>query len=164
MHKAKGAKREARRRNVSASRLSPAQGGMTILAIDHIGIAVDNLEEALRFYTEVLGLPASPIEDRPEHGLRIARVHVADAELELIEARDWDRTMQRYLRHRGPGIYHVGLRVADVDEAIADLVRREVPVIDRQPREGDSMRVSFLHPDAAGGTLLELVTHAKKEG
>ena len=129
-----------------------------ILGVDHIGIAVSNLEDALRYYTETLGLPAEPIDERPEHGLRIARVRVGDVELELIEARTWDHTMQRYLTHQGPGVYHVGLRVADVDAAVAELEQAAVPVIDREPREGDNMRVSFLHPDAAQGTLIELVT------
>ena len=129
-----------------------------ILGIDHIGIAVTNLEEALGFYTQKLGLTAEPIEDRPEHGLRIARVRIGDVELELIEATAWDLTMQRYLPHRGPGVYHVGLRVENVDAAVAELEDASVPIIDHQPREGDHMRVSFLHPDAAQGTLIELVT------
>jgi len=132
-----------------------------VLGIDHIGIAVNDLETALRFYTETLGLPADPIEERPEHGLRIARVHAGDVELELIEASDWDRTMQRHLLHRGPGVYHFGLRVADVDAAVAEMEDARVPVIDHEPREGPAMRVSFLHPDAAGGTLIELVTRKK---
>ena len=129
-----------------------------ILGIDHIGIAVSSLEDALHFYTQTLGLPAEPIEDRPEHGLRIARVRVGDVELELIEAKAWDVTMQRYLPHQGPGVYHFGLRVENVDAALAELEDAEVPIIDHQPREGDHMRVSFLHPDAAQGTLIELVT------
>jgi methylmalonyl-CoA/ethylmalonyl-CoA epimerase len=132
---------------------------MKVLAIDHVGIAVGNLDEALRFYTEVLGLPAAPVETRAEHGLRIARVQVGPVQLELIEATDWERTTQRYLPHRGPGVYHVGLRVADVDAAVAELDRAGVPLIDRQPREGDDLRVSFLHPAAAAGALIELVTH-----
>ena len=132
-----------------------------ILGVDHVGIAVDDLDAALHFYTETLGLTAEPIEDKPEQGLRIARVCVGDVQLELIEARSWDQTMQRYLPHRGPGVYHVGLRVADVDAAVVELARSQVPVIDAQPREGDHMRVSFLHPDAAQGTLIELVTKKK---
>ena len=131
---------------------------MKILAIDHIGIAVNNLEEALRFYIETLGLTAAPIEDHPEQGLRIARVRVGEIELELIEAQDWERTMQRHLPHKGLGVYHVGLRVADVDAAVGELEQGHVPIIDHAPREGDCMRVSFLHPDAAQGTLIELVT------
>jgi methylmalonyl-CoA epimerase len=133
-----------------------------ILGVDHIGIAVANLEAALRFYTGVLGLPADPIEDRPEHGIRIARVRVGEVQLELIEAQDWDRTMQRHLPHQGPGVYHVGLRVENVDAAVAELEGARVPVIDHQPREGGNMRVSFLHPDAAHGTLIELVARITK--
>src|SRR5215813_6513963 len=130
---------------------------MKILGIDHIGIAVRDLDAALGFYTERLGLVATPIENRPDLGLRIARVRVGDVELELIEATDWQRTMQAYLPHQGPGVYHFGLRVADVDAAVAELETARVPLIDHQPREGDHMRVSFLHPDAAEGTLIELV-------
>ncbi len=131
----------------------------TILGIDHIGIAVRNLEEALRFYTETLGLEAGAIQDSPEHGLRIARVRIGDVDLELIEAQDWERTTQRHLPYKGPGVYHFGLRVADVDATVAELEAAEVPIIDHTPRAGDTMRVSFLHPDAANGALIELVMH-----
>ena len=130
-----------------------------VLGIDHIGIAVRNVEEALRFYTETLGLAAGPIQDNPEHGLRIARVRVGDIDLELIEAQDWERTTQRHLPYKGPGVYHFGLRVADVDTAVAELEAAAVPLIDHVPREGETMRVSFLHPDGASGALIELVTH-----
>jgi methylmalonyl-CoA/ethylmalonyl-CoA epimerase len=131
---------------------------MKVLGIDHIGIAVDNLERALRFYTEHLGLEAGPIEDKPEHGLRLCRIRVGDIDLEMIEARDWNQTMQRHLPHRGPGVYHFGLRVADVDAAVKELDGAGVPIIDREPRQGGSMRISFLAPEAASGTLIELVT------
>ncbi len=132
---------------------------MKVLGIDHIGIAVQNLDEALRFYTETLGLPASPVQDSPEHGLRIARVRIGDIDLELIEAQDWERTTQRHLPYKGPGVYHFGLRVADVDAAVAELEHAAVPLIDHVPREGDNLRVSFQHPDAAHGALIELVMH-----
>jgi methylmalonyl-CoA epimerase len=128
-----------------------------ILGVDHIGIAVSNIDEALRFYTETLGLEAGPVQDSSEHGLRIARIRVGDIDLELIEAPDWERTMQRHLPYKGPGVYHFGLRVADVDATVAELEAADVPVIDHVPREGGNMRVSFLHPAAANGTLIELV-------
>ena len=131
--------------------------GPKILGIDHIGIAESNIEAALRFYTETLGLHAGPIEDNPEHGLRIARVRIGDVDLELIEAQDWERTTQRHLPYKGPGVYHFGLRVADVDATVAELETAEVPVIDHVPREGENMRVSFLHPSASNGALIELV-------
>jgi methylmalonyl-CoA epimerase len=131
---------------------------MKILGVDHIGIAVSDLDAALRFYSEQLGLSPAPIEEHPDLGLRIARVMVGDVELELIEAEDWERTTQRHLPYKGPGVYHFGLRVADVDAAVAELDAAGVPIIDRQPREGANMRISFLHPDAAAGGLIELVT------
>ncbi|HVO26185.1 MAG TPA: VOC family protein [Candidatus Margulisiibacteriota bacterium] len=133
-----------------------------ILGIDHIGIAVRNIEEALRFYTDTLGLSATPVEHNAEHGLRIARVRIGDIDLELIEAQDWERTTQRHLPYKGPGVYHFGLRVADVDAAVAELEHADVPLIDHVPREGDTMRVSFLHPDAANGALIELVMRTVK--
>jgi methylmalonyl-CoA epimerase len=135
---------------------------MKVLGIDHIGIAVSNVEEALRFYTETLGLQAGPIQESPEHGLRIARLRIGEVDLELIEAQDWARTTQRHLPHKGPGVYHVGLRVADVDASVAELEAAHVPMVDHVPREGDNMRVAFLHPDAAHGTLIELVKRTGK--
>ena len=131
---------------------------MNILGIDHIGIAVTNLEAALRFYTETLGLSAGSVEHHPDRGLRIARVRIGDVELELIEARDPEQTTQQFLPYKGPGVYHIGLRVADVDASVKELERANVPLIDHEPREGDRMRVSFLHPTAAAGALIELVT------
>jgi methylmalonyl-CoA epimerase len=131
---------------------------MKVVGIDHIGIAVRDLEEALEFYVKRLGLAADAIEEKPELGIRLVRVRAANVVLELIEARDWERTTQKYLDHKGPGVYHVGLRVDDVDAAVAELRAARTPLIDEVPREGDDMRVSFVHPDATGGALIELVT------
>jgi methylmalonyl-CoA epimerase len=131
---------------------------MKVLGIDHIGIAVRRLEEALEFYVGRLGLTADAIEEKPESGIRLVRVRAANVVLELIEAQDWERTTQRYLDHKGPGVYHVALQVDDVDAAVAELLERRTRMIDAVPREGDAMRVSFVHPDATGGALVELVT------
>ena len=134
---------------------------MKPLGIDHIGIAVDDLDAALTFYREHLGLEAAPIEEHAELGLRIARLMVGDVELELIEAQDWEKTTQRHLPYKGPGVYHFGLRVDDVDAAVQELNAQNVPLIDKQPREGEHMRVSFIHPDASAGALIELVTRKR---
>ena len=98
-----------------------------IVSIDHIGIMVADLEAALRFYTETLGLAAGPIETRDEPPIRRCCLRVGDAELELIEARDREQTMMRFLPHRAAGIYHVGLRVDDVDAEAARLRARRRP-------------------------------------
>jgi len=131
---------------------------MKVISIDHIGIAVESLEEALKFYVGTLGLIADAVEEKPQYGLRLVRLRIADTVLELIEADDWERTTQRYLERKGPGVYHVGLEVDDVDAVVAELLERRVRLIDEVPRAGDGMRVSFLHPQATGGLLIELVT------
>lgn len=128
-----------------------------ITRIDHIGILVRDLDAALCFYTETLGLAASPIETRTEPPIRMAYVQIGEVRLELIEAADPSQTMIRHLPHQEPGIYHIGLRVADVDQEFAQLTSSGVPGIDGV-REGDAMRVAFLHPDAAQGVMIELVT------
>jgi methylmalonyl-CoA epimerase len=131
-----------------------------VVKIDHIGILVEDLEAALRFYTDTLGLQAGPIESRDQPPIRRCCVRVGEAELELIEARDAEQTMQRLLPQRGPGIYHVGLRVEDVDAEAARLRAAGVPLADGI-REGGGMRIQYLHPDAAQGTMIELVTRKR---
>ena len=132
---------------------------MKVTRIDHVGIMVGDLEAAIRFYTETFGLAAGPIESRAQPPIRRCCIRVGDAELELIEARDPEQTMMHLLPHRGPGIYHVGLRVEDVDAAAADLRTQGVPLVDGI-RAGGDMRIQYLHPDAAQGTLIELVARA----
>ena len=136
---------------------------MKVTRIDHVGILVADLEAALRFYTETLGLEAGPIESRAQPPIRRCCLRIGDAELELIEARDPEQTMMRLLPHRDPGVYHVGLRVEDVDAAAAELRARAVPLID-SVREGGDMRIQYLHPDPAHGTLIELVTRKRTDG
>jgi methylmalonyl-CoA epimerase len=131
-----------------------------IVKIDHIGIMVSDLEAALRFYTETLGLTAGPIETRDEPPIRRCCLQLGDAELELIEARDREQTMMRVLPHRESGIYHVGLRVDDVDAVTAELRAQGVPLAG-DTREGGGMRIQYLHPDAAQGTLIELVSRKR---
>lgn len=130
---------------------------MKVTGIDHVGILVDDLDAALAFYCGTLGLEAGPIEVRAQPAIRRCCLRLGTAELELIEARDPDQTMMRLLPHRSAGVYHVGLRVADVDAAAAELAQRGVPLADGV-RAGTHMRIQFLHPDAAQGALLELVS------
>ncbi|MEO8601604.1 MAG: VOC family protein [bacterium] len=136
---------------------------MKVTRIDHVGILVADLDAALRFYTETFGLQAGPIETREQPPIRRCCLRVGDAELELIEAGDTDQTMMRFLPHRNPGVYHVGLRVDDVDAAAAELRANNVPLVDTV-REGSDMRIQYLHPDPAHGALIELVTRKPKAG
>jgi methylmalonyl-CoA epimerase len=128
--------------------------------IDHVGIFVTDLDAALRVYTDTFGLVAGPIETHEQPPIRRCCLRVGDVELELIEARDPEQTMMRLLPHRGPGIYHLGLRVDDVDAEAARLRAAGVPLVDGI-REGGDMRIQYLHPDAAQGTMIELVTRRR---
>jgi methylmalonyl-CoA epimerase len=134
-----------------------------ILGIDHLGILVTDLEKALCFYAERLGLAAGPIETLDDPPIRRACVRVGDTEIELIEALDPETTMMRFLPHRHPGLYHVAFRVDDVDQAAAELRAAGLPLIDA-PREGGDMRIQYLHPDAAQGSMIELVTRKRRPG
>jgi methylmalonyl-CoA/ethylmalonyl-CoA epimerase len=131
-----------------------------VTGVDHIGIMVADLDAALRFYTETCGLVAGPIETREQPPIRRCCLRLGETELELIEARDPAQTMMRLLPHQTSGIYHLGLRVDDVDAAAAELAARGVPLAD-EIREGGDMRIQYLHPDAAQGTLIELVTRKR---
>ena len=133
---------------------------MKAVRLDHVGIMVPDLEAAVRFYADTFELEAGPIESREQPPIRRCCLRIGDVELELIEARDPEQTMMKFLPHRSPGPYHIGLRVEDVDRAAATLREAGVALIDTV-REGGEMRVQFLHPDAAQGTMIELVTRRR---
>jgi methylmalonyl-CoA epimerase len=124
--------------------------------LDHVGIYVEDLEKALAFYCGSLGMERPPIEEKPEHRMRLARIRLGDVDLELIEAAVED-TMLRHMPNPAPGLYHIGMRVDSTDETLAQLRQAGVPVLDETPREGDRMRVAFLAPSAADGVMIELV-------
>ena len=124
--------------------------------LDHIGIYVRDLDQALDFYCGTLRLARPMIEAKPEHRMRIARLDCGNVELELIEAAVED-TMLRHMPYQGPGIYHLGLRVDSTDAEVERLRAAGVKLLDETPREGDRMRVAFLDPSAADGVMIELV-------
>jgi methylmalonyl-CoA/ethylmalonyl-CoA epimerase len=131
------------------------------LRLDHLGIYVADLDKALTFYCGVLGLDRPDVEEKPEHRMRIARVRLGDVDLELIEAAVED-TMLRHMPYRGPGLYHIGVRVDSTDGELQRLRDAGVALLDETPREGDCMRVAFLHPAAAEGVMIELVERLQK--
>ncbi len=128
-----------------------------VTGIDHIGIFVTDIEAALRFYSDTFGLIAGPIETHDDPPIKRACVRIGETELELIETSQPERTMMQLMPHQLPGIYHIGLRVDDVDAAAAALQKKNVPLVNGI-REGEQMRIQFLHPSAAQGTMIELVT------
>jgi methylmalonyl-CoA/ethylmalonyl-CoA epimerase len=125
--------------------------------LDHVGIAVANLEEALAFYRDALGLEIDPVEEVPSQQVRARFIPVGDAALELLEATSEASPIAKYMAKRGPGLHHITLEVEDVGAALGALKARGVRLIDEQPRPGaHGSLVAFIHPASAQGVLVEL--------
>jgi methylmalonyl-CoA/ethylmalonyl-CoA epimerase len=123
--------------------------------IAHIGIAVENIGEALRFYRDVLGLSPHPAEQAD--GATIVSLPFGDSEVELLEPSDPDSPIAKFLARRGPGIHHVCYRVPDLDAALSDARAAGYRLVDETPRLGaGGCRIAFLHPKTTAGILIEL--------
>jgi methylmalonyl-CoA epimerase len=138
--------------------LTRAIGGQaSAVALDHVGIAVRDLEQAVRFYRDALGLTVEAPEDVPTQRVRAHFIPAGDVALELLEATSGDSPIAGYLEKRGPGLHHITLRVDDIAAALARLKARGVRLIDEQPRPGaHGSLVAFVHPASAHGVLVEL--------
>jgi methylmalonyl-CoA epimerase len=125
--------------------------------LDHIGIAVKDLAEALKFYRDALGLEVEAPEEVSSQRVRAHFIPVGESAIELLEATAEDSPIAKYVAKRGPGIHHLTLRVDDIRAALARLKEKGVRLIDEQPREGaHGSLVAFIHPASAHGVLVEL--------
>jgi methylmalonyl-CoA/ethylmalonyl-CoA epimerase len=125
--------------------------------VDHIGVAVSNLEEALKTYTDVLGLELQGTEVVEEQKVRVAFMPVGDTEIELLESTDPEGPIAKFIEKRGQGIQHIAFRVDNIEEALERMRQKGVRLIDEKPRYGaGGARIAFLHPKATGGVLVEL--------
>jgi methylmalonyl-CoA/ethylmalonyl-CoA epimerase len=125
--------------------------------VDHVGIAVEELEAAKRLYGGAFGLRLLFEEEVPTEKVRVAAYDGGGVRIELLETTDPDGPIGRHLASRGPGIHHVCYSVPDIEAALADLAAKGVRLVDRQPRPGaGGCRVAFVHPKGAGGVLVEL--------
>jgi len=125
--------------------------------LDHVGIAVANLSEALTFYRDALGLEIEAPEDVVSQRVRAHFIPAGQSALELLEATADDSPIAKYVAKRGPGLHHITLRVDDIRAALARLKERGVRLIDEAPRAGaHGSLVAFIHPSSAHGVLVEL--------
>lgn len=128
------------------------------MKLDHIGVAVRSLEEALKFYRDTLGVPCTGVEEVPAEKVRVAMLPLGDTRIELLEATAADSAIARFLEKRGEGIHHIAIEVAGLD---AHLQRLEAAGIRILPGKGEygasGHRYAFLHPSSCGGVLVELV-------
>jgi methylmalonyl-CoA/ethylmalonyl-CoA epimerase len=124
--------------------------------IHHLAIAVKDLEEALRFYRDTLGLPVHEQAVREDQGVKAALLTIGESEIELLEPLGPDTPVGRFLERRGEGIHHICLQTDDIDKELADLKANGVELIDQEPRQGLVGRICFLHPRSTKGVLVEL--------
>jgi methylmalonyl-CoA/ethylmalonyl-CoA epimerase len=127
-----------------------------IQKIHHVAIAVRSLEDALRFYRDMLGLPVHKQAIQADQGVKAAVLTIGGSEIELLEPLGPDTPVGRFLERRGEGIHHICLQTDDIDKDLADLKAKGVEFIDQEPRQGLVGRICFLHPRSTKGVLVEL--------
>jgi methylmalonyl-CoA/ethylmalonyl-CoA epimerase len=128
--------------------------------LDHVGIAVANLQEALAFYRDALGLEIGATEEVSSERVRVTFVGGGASSLELLEAIGEESPIAKFVAKRGGGLHHITLRVDDLRAALAQLKARGVRLIDETPRPGaHGSLVAFIHPSSAHGVLVELLEH-----
>jgi methylmalonyl-CoA/ethylmalonyl-CoA epimerase len=133
---------------------------MKITRIDHIGIAVENLEEASQFYRDALGLELTGIEEVPSQKVRVAMFRVGESKIELLEPVSSDSPIAVFLEKNGSGIHHIAYSVENVSGAVVELIEKEIKMIDSEPRPGaGGSQIAFVHPRASGRVLTELCQH-----
>ncbi|NMB08369.1 MAG: methylmalonyl-CoA epimerase [Tissierellia bacterium] len=125
--------------------------------VDHIGIAVKNLEEALEFYENTLGMKCVETEIVEEQKVKVAFLPIGDTEVELLESTEEDGPIAKFIEKRGEGIQHIAYRVDNIEEAIEELKSKGIRMIDEKPRYGaGGAKIAFLHPKSTFGVLIEL--------
>lgn len=125
--------------------------------IDHIGIAVKSLDDALPFYRDNLGMSFAGIEEVVEQKVRVAMLVIGESKIELLEPTSADSPLARFIEKNGPGIHHLAYEVEDIEAAIARLMSEGTQMIDEKPRSGaHGTRIAFLHPKSSLGVLTEL--------
>jgi methylmalonyl-CoA epimerase len=128
--------------------------------IDHVAIIVRNIEQALVFYRDTLGIEPSEVKDVPTEQVRIAFLPMGGpggSEIELIEPTTSDSSLSKFLDKRGEGLHHICLEVENIDAALQEMKDKSAPVLDAQPRIAAEGRAIFLHPKGTNGVLLELI-------
>lgn len=130
------------------------------MKLDHIGIAVKNLDEAVRFYRDILGLELVNIEEVPEEKVRIAMFRVDESYIELLQGTDPESAVSKYIEKRGEGIHHIAIHVDNVDAMTEELRSRGVALVYDRPREVShgERKINFIHPKNTYGVLLEIMT------
>ena len=138
---------------------------MKITHIEHLGIAVKSIEEALPYYENVLGLKCYAIEEVADQRVKTAFFKVGDTKIELLESTDPEGPVGKFVEKRGEGVHHIAFAVADgVAEALEEVKEKGIRLIDTTPRKGaEGLNIAFLHPKSTMGVLTELCEEPSKK-
>lgn len=129
------------------------------MKIDHIGIVVHSIEEALEVYHSALGLQLKEVVDVPDQQVQVAFLPLGESNLELVRPTSDDTGIAKFLEKRGEGIHHICIQVENIEGVLAQLKDHGIQLIDEEPRRGAHGKVAFVHPKGAHGVLIELVQH-----
>jgi len=130
---------------------------MNVKQVSHIGVAVESIDEQIRFYRDVLGLELNGVEEVVAQKVKVAFLQVGETRIELLEPTSSDSPVRGFLDKKGMGVHHLAFEVDDLDAALAEARAKGVKLIDEQPRLGAGhVRIAFLHPKSTNGVLTEL--------
>ena len=129
----------------------------TVNYIDHVGVAVNDIEAVLEFFYEVFGAPPSEVSTLADQGVRATLIEVGQTRLELLEPLAGSSPVGRFIERRGEGLHHLALNVSNLPGKLKILENRGLELLDREPREGLSGNIAFVHPRSVFGILTELV-------
>jgi len=130
---------------------------MNITHIEHIGIAVKNLEESINYYEKILGLKCYSVEEVKEQKVKTAFFMVGQTKIELLETTDAEGPIGKFIEKKGEGIHHLAFAVNGIENALDEVASKGVQLIDKTPRKGaEGLDIAFLHPKSTNGVLTEL--------
>jgi len=131
---------------------------LSVKRIDHLGVAVKNIDEALNFYRDSLGLELECIEEIPERGLKVAFIKVGESRIELLESISEKSTVGKYIEKKGEGIHHLAVNVENIEESMNNIREKGYKLLSEKPENGaGGTKVAFIHPKSTNGVLMELV-------
>jgi methylmalonyl-CoA/ethylmalonyl-CoA epimerase len=131
--------------------------------IEHIGIAVTNLESAITFYEKVFGLKCYNIEEIADQKVRTAFLMIGETKIELLESTDPEGPIGKFIEKRGEGIHHIAFAVSNIEDHLKHAEEHGIRIIDAKPRKGaEGLNIAFLHPKSTAGVLIEICEHKKR--
>lgn len=130
---------------------------MELTYIEHIGIAVKNLYESIKFYENVFGLKCYAVEEVKDQKVKTAVFQIGETKIELLESTKPGGPISKFIEKKGEGIHHIAFKTKDISSSLKELEEKNIRLIDEHPRKGaEGLNIAFLHPKTANGVLIEL--------